>query len=112
MQVTALGWGRSQNLGDSHPILQELPMPVYKDEDCIENYQWGPPSYTINPELQVCAGFEEGGRDTCSGDSGGPLFAYIKDKPTLVGVVSYGTSICAQPRKPGVRYYKLYIFAY
>ncbi|CAG2170839.1 unnamed protein product, partial [Oppiella nova] len=44
-----------------------------------------------------CAGYDEGKKDSCSADSGGP----IKFNNTLIGVVSWGTG-CAQPHYPGV----------
>lgn len=37
---------------------------------------------------QICAG--DVGRDTCSGDSGGPLFVNAKGNRYLVGITSYG----------------------
>ncbi len=44
------------------------------------------------------------GVDSCNGDSGGPL-AYKKSKPEdpwyLIGIVSYGTSLCGKG-SPGV----------
>ena len=40
------------------------------------------------------------GKDSCSGDSGGPLVAQVegdfKQPKYLVGIVSFGTSKCAQ----------------
>ena len=40
------------------------------------------------------------GKDSCSGDSGGPLVAQVegdfKQSKYLVGIVSFGTSKCAQ----------------
>lgn len=38
----------------------------------------------------LCAGHEEGMRDACYGDSGGPLFAQTPDGPVQHGVVSWG----------------------
>jgi secreted trypsin-like serine protease len=38
----------------------------------------------------LCAGIKEGGRDSCSGDSGGPLFMKDGNKLTQIGVVSWG----------------------
>jgi len=50
----------------------------------------------------MCAGFKEAGKDSCKGDSGGPL---ISEKKTqlweLIGIVSWGES-CAAANSPGV----------
>lgn len=47
----------------------------------------------------ICAGFEEGGKDACQGDSGSPMV----DKKTrkLHGIVSWAFG-CAYPHVPGV----------
>lgn len=45
----------------------------------------------------ICAGYDEGGKDSCTMDSGGPLLCNGK----LFGIVSWGHK-CAQPDKPGV----------
>lgn len=38
----------------------------------------------------ICAGIKEGGRDSCYGDSGGPLIAMAGGKPIQLGIVSWG----------------------
>ena len=46
----------------------------------------------------ICAGYmEEGGKDSCQNDGGGPLAVDEK----LIGVVSWGAG-CSQPKYPGV----------
>lgn len=51
----------------------------------------------------ICAGYKDGGRDSCLGDSGGPLIMIDgnEKQPRLVGVVSFGKG-CADPKHPGV----------
>lgn len=59
-------------------------------------------------EGQLCAGGVKG-KDSCKGDSGGPLM-YENDKTfEVVGVVSFGPSPCGRENIPGV-YTK--VFAY
>lgn len=46
----------------------------------------------------ICAGFPQGGKSPCMGDSGGPM---VDSNRILVGVVSWGL-ICGDPKYPGV----------
>lgn len=41
-------------------------------------------------DAMLCAGIKTGGRDSCYGDSGGPLLATIAGKPVQIGIVSWG----------------------
>lgn len=54
----------------------------------------------------ICAGYSEGGKDSCNGDSGGPLKCKYKKNGRrtllLIGVVSFGSIPCAEAGKPGV----------
>lgn len=49
----------------------------------------------------VCAGYPEGGRSPCTGDTGGPLVDRIRRKSILVGVVSWGGD-CGSSKAPSV----------
>lgn len=54
---------------------------------------------------QVCAGVEEGGKDTCEGDSGGPIQVYLKENKctySIVGVTSFGQQPCGFKGSPSV----------
>ena len=52
----------------------------------------------INEDM-VCAG--QGRRDSCSGDSGGPMLSdYYNGKWSVIGIVSFGVD-CASETHPG-----------
>jgi len=63
------------------------------------------PDYYNNKidNTMVCAGYKKGGRDSCGGDSGGPLACLGPNgRYKLFGVVSWGGRDCALPKQPGV----------
>ena len=49
----------------------------------------------------ICAGSSVPGRDSCTGDSGGPMTRAQGDERVLVGLVSWGIG-CALPDIPGI----------
>nr|QKV49759.1 kallikrein-1_BL1 [Blarina brevicauda] len=56
-------------------------------------------------EYMLCAGVMEGGKDTCVGDSGGPLIC----DGVFQGITSWGVGPCAYRQKPGL-YVKLFSY--
>ncbi|MFD1149284.1 S1 family peptidase [Saccharothrix hoggarensis] len=89
--ATVYGWGRTGELRAPSRTLRQVDVPIRSDAECAARV----PDY--RPDGMLCAGFPEGGRDACEGDSGGPLTVAGE----LVGVVSYGRG-CARPDQPGV----------
>ena len=85
------GWGTTvEGLSITPFLLRKIRIPILSLNQC-ENYI-GPIS-----EGEICAGYEEGGRDSCQGDSGGSLVI----GKLLVGIVAWGLG-CARPQSPGV----------
>ena len=85
------GWGRTGEWSASSSVLRSMDVPVSTDADCKSAY----PQY--DSAAMFCAGYPEGGRDSCAGDSGGPLVINGR----LSGIVSYGNG-CGRPDNPGV----------
>jgi len=104
--MTVAGWGAVDNdgssgesvasikdLGASVDILQKLSIPVVEPQQCKES------NPKFDKDIQLCAGGVLG-KDSCSGDSGGPLFygsGVSSSEPWVqMGVVSYGASRCGE----------------
>nr|XP_006821214.1 PREDICTED: limulus clotting factor C-like [Saccoglossus kowalevskii] len=97
-----LGWGLTSNGGSRADSLLEAYVPIVEQEICRDVY--APNGWDITASM-LCAGYEEGGRDACRGDSGGPLL--FEDPNTLqyfvYGLVSWGRpGECASPDSYGV----------
>lgn len=95
--VRIIGYGAQSETGPvvESQQLQEVDVATVAEETC-ERFL----GRNFNEETQLCAGiFPDGGKDSCAGDSGGPLF----DVQTGVqyGIVSYGVG-CARWQRPAV----------
>ncbi|XP_071412452.1 coagulation factor XI-like isoform X6 [Pithys albifrons albifrons] len=87
---------KKASTGRVQDILQKAPIPLMSKEECQARY-W---KHRIGDKV-ICAGYDEGGRDACKGDSGGPLSCRHEEVWYLVGITSWGEG-CARPRQPGV----------
>jgi secreted trypsin-like serine protease len=101
------GWGyTSPNFSNPSEELQYTTVGLISNEECN-----GPTGYRgLVTKKMLCAGFMEGGPDSCGGDSGGPLLLNDSSGSRLVGLVSWGASTqCGERNKPGV-YTRLIIY--
>ncbi|NOT85216.1 MAG: serine protease [Methylococcaceae bacterium] len=101
----ALGWGNTSATKNAFlDSLQKVTLPIISNEQCkmrlsgIEDYM-------------LCAGLSAGGRDTCEGDSGGPLIVFDAERGIWrqAGITSFGESDCGAPGFYGV-YTRLDVF--
>lgn len=93
---TVAGWGSVQSQGKAFAFLNEVDVPLVDFDLCKSEY----PLEEVY-ETNICAGFPTGGKDACTGDSGGPLFRIVDKLPVVVGVVSWGDG-CGRAGKPGI----------
>jgi len=96
-----LGWGNMIQSNPDDPSnpsytpsypdqLRQVSVPVVDVETCAESTH-----YQIT-ENMFCAGYPQGQKDACDGDSGGPFVVYSNNQWKLAGIVSWGEG-CAWP---------------
>jgi secreted trypsin-like serine protease len=81
-------------------------VPITTDAYCAQAYPSGLSEVgddgSFDAKTMVCAGYPQGGTDTCEGDSGGPLLAPLPHGGyQLAAATSFGAG-CAEAGKPGV----------
>jgi secreted trypsin-like serine protease len=96
--ATVTGWGSTDANGeDSTRWLMQVEVPIVSQAACQRAFP-GEIDYTM-----ICAGFREGGKDACSGDSGGPLLVLDgQGGYAQAGVVSWGGATCAKAGEYGI----------
>lgn len=99
-RATIIGWGATATAAsDATDVLRETTVPIVSDGACAGSYRF---TFGFDPNSMLCAGELLGLRDTCSGDSGGPLMvADATGALVQAGVVSFGLG-CGFPTQYGV----------
>ncbi|XP_043460831.1 trypsin eta-like [Leptopilina heterotoma] len=94
---TLSGWGKIRPSGPGSDKLLSVTVPLLELNKCKAKYLQSGIKFK---EGEICYGFHEGTttRDSCEGDSGGPLINYNR---VQLGVVSYGVE-CGTTGFPGV----------
>ena len=94
-----IGWGRTGGREPQSSHLRETNVPLVDQDICINKFAAFERTIGFS---QFCAGDEN--RDSCNGDSGGPLLSSELDngKWAIIGIVSFGPAECADSEVPGV----------
>lgn len=101
--VTTAGYGHISEGWSALPEpnrLLRVDVPVLSKTECNRRIP------RTESDIHLCAGFTDGGCDSCQSDSGGPL-RWVQALPngtrvqTLAGIVSFGNG-CARSEAPGV----------
>ncbi|MBZ9712478.1 serine protease [Deinococcus multiflagellatus] len=81
--ATVSGWGKTETGSSSPRALREVSIPITPTgSDCGSR-----------PANTICGKYYQG-KDSCNGDSGGPLAASYNGKFYVLGAVSYGPAEC------------------
>lgn len=92
------GWGFVPNFHRSSAPLRSQVVPVVSRQHCNRARSYA----GLVKEGMVCAGFEEGGKDRCHGDGGGPLMCQNSQEKWFVGGINSWGQGCGLPGKYGV----------
>ncbi|XP_035150536.1 coagulation factor VII isoform X1 [Callithrix jacchus] len=88
------GWGQLLDRGAKALELMAINVPRLMTQDCLEQSEKtrGYPNVT---EYMFCAGYRDGSKDSCKGDSGGPHATRYRGTWYLTGIVSWGQGCAA-----------------
>ena len=79
--------------------MEEVEVPILSNSECMSLYrQSGQPQYI--PLIFLCAGYREGGRDSCDGDSGGPLSVQLKESLRWTNILNNSTHLGQNHLRP------------
>jgi len=82
------GWGLTHVGPDIIPTsLQKVQLPIITNDQA--STVWG-----SIPATDIMAGYLNGNKDACNGDSGGPMVVPVLGEYKLAGIVSWGSSNC------------------
>uniref|UniRef100_U5ERT1 Putative trypsin-like serine protease n=1 Tax=Corethrella appendiculata TaxID=1370023 RepID=U5ERT1_9DIPT len=93
-RAVAIGFGKVEFAGDQSNELLKVGLDIFPNDECQMYYNDRKLKSGII-DTQICSGYKEGGKDTCEGDSGGPLQITDPNNQCLyyvIGVTSLGKS--------------------
>ena len=97
---TVIGWGKTTDGGHASDVLLEVELPIVSQEEANATEAY---DTDLSADM-LPAGFIEGGKDSCEGDSGGPFVVPMENGEWgLAGIVSFGSPLgCAAPNAHGI----------
>ncbi|CRL05174.1 CLUMA_CG018012, isoform A [Clunio marinus] len=103
-KTIATGWGYTETAGRSSNELMKVELNIINNIQCNRYFTESKLGRGII-NSQVCAGVLSGSKDTCNGDSGGPIQVTTPVNKCLfhiIGVTSFGSPFCGLRNSPGV----------
>ncbi|KRT83559.1 Trypsin [Oryctes borbonicus] len=103
--LIAVGFGKTaMENEEGSQVLKKVTLDLISHEECGPYFPSRPAMKIGVVSSMLCAGFLKGGKDTCHGDSGGPIQVILEDPYcmySIVGVTSFGT-FCGYENSPAI----------
>lgn len=97
-KAVATGWGQVEFAGDRSDDLRKVSLNIINNSDCRQLYETSKKLRRGIVKAQLCAGYLQGGKDTCHGDSGGPIQVITPKNQCvfhIIGITSFGKACAA-----------------
>ncbi|XP_037049377.1 serine protease snake-like [Bradysia coprophila] len=97
-KAVATGWGQVEFAGDRSDDLRKVSLNIIDYTDCRQLYETSKKLRRGIVKSQLCAGHLQGGKDTCHGDSGGPVQIITPKNQCvfhIIGITSFGKACAA-----------------
>lgn len=97
-KAVATGWGQVQFAGGRSDDLRKVSLNIIDNSDCRQLYETSKQLRRGIVKSQMCAGYLQGGKDTCHGDSGGPIQVITPKNQCvfhIIGITSFGIACAA-----------------
>lgn len=103
-KAVAIGFGYTDYLGESSKVLRQVTLDIIDQKTCSGLVTHSRRLKYGIADTQICASVLSGGKDTCPGDSGGPLQLSFNNDPCIkyvIGLTSLG-KMCGVKNSPGI----------
>ncbi|XP_072394638.1 phenoloxidase-activating factor 1-like [Diabrotica undecimpunctata] len=103
-ELTVAGWGATEFASGYTDLKLKVEIPFVKRDDCLNAYRKARIDIPGLSDSQICVGGNKG-KDSCSGDSGGPLMRRTRKNDNQwyqEGIVSFGPKECGTDGVPGI----------
>ncbi|EDS43885.1 serine protease [Culex quinquefasciatus] len=97
LQLFVAGWGATETEANSKRKLKTI-LQGHAMARCAKVFR---KKVNYFAESQLCVGGKRG-RDSCRGDSGGPLMEIFQNRWHVVGIVSFGSGLCGLEGMPAL----------
>ncbi|XP_072394639.1 phenoloxidase-activating factor 1-like [Diabrotica undecimpunctata] len=103
-ELTVAGWGATEYGSDYPDVKLKVKIPFVKRDDCLNGYKSARINIPGLSDSQICVGGNKG-KDSCSGDSGGPLMRRTRKNDSQwyqEGIFSFGPKYCGTQGVPEI----------